>query len=251
MIIWLLLLSSFSFAQDPAIEEYCFRSEAKKNFALEKTRFILVPADKIQSDRACFTVSTPPHRRELIQNYVRRLDPDVAISFSSAEIKREPCRLKVEKIRTIQQEALNGSINTNQNIAIGQEQLVREQKDTSSIQTIKEFELSVNQDRILGECRSINPDRYEVTLQVLKEARPLLPPLPPGTTVIVPDAQLPSPQETSSLTTTLQLNRGQRVEIGSVIKDLKDKNHNIDLKNGASGNLQSGTEQDKIFLSLE
>lgn len=218
---------------------------------LEKTRFILVPADKIQSDRACFTVSTSSHRRELIQNYVRRLDSGVAISFSSAEIKREPCRLRVEKIKTIQREALNGSIGTNQRIDIGQDQIVREQKDVSSIQTLKEFELSVNQDRILGECRSITPDRYEVTLQVLKEAKPLLPPLPPGSVVVVPDAQIPPPQDTSSLTTTLQLNRGQRLEVGDVIKDLKSKTQDLSLKEGASANITDGTEQEKIFLSLE
>jgi hypothetical protein len=251
MIIWLLFLSLTTVAQDNAIEEYCFSSPGKMEQVLNKTRFILVPADKIQTDRSCFTVNTPSHRRELIQNYVKRIDSNVSISFSSAELRREHCRIKVEKIKNLKRDTTSGELNTNQTFGASAEQQRGETKDVASIQTMKEFELTVNQDSILGECRAITPDRYEITIQVKKEARPLLPPVPPGTVVIVPDAKIPPPQETSNLTTTVQLNRGQKLELSGVLKDLKNSAQKADLNSGVGLENTEGAETEKVFLLIE
>lgn len=251
MLIWPLLLSLISFAHDFAVEEYCFASEAKMKLVLDRAKFILVPADKVQTNQSCFTVSTPEHRRELIQSYVRRLDPAVGISFSSAQIKRDPCHLKVEKIKTVTTEALNGSVTIAKGFGVEQQQNAREIKEVSTIQTLKDFELSVNQDRILGECRSITPDRYEIVLQVKKEAKPLLPPVPPGTTVIVTNPPVATIQDTSNLTTTLQLTRGQRIEIGSFLKEKKDQGYQLELPQEGEATNKKSTESEKVYLQLD
>lgn len=251
MFIWLLFLSLTTLAQENAVEEYCFISSTRMASVLNKTRFILVPADKVQSDKNCFTVNTPEHRRELIQSYIRRLDPSVAIGFSSAELRREHCHIKVEKIKNLKRDTTTGSITTDKSIDASTEQQRGESKDVSTIQTIKEFELTVNQDSILGECRAITPDRYEIKIQVKKEARPLLPPVPPGTVVVVPDAKIPPPQETSNLTTTVQLTRGQKMELGTVVKDLKNDGRKIDINSGAGIENTEGAETEKVFLFID
>lgn len=250
MFLWLLLYLPFALAQDPAIEEYCFSSVGKMKEISSRLKFILVPADKIQEDENCFTVSTPSHRRKLIQNYVRRLDPAVQIGFSSAEVRREACHIKVEKIKTKIKEATGGGISTGLIPTAETNQISGEAKDVSSIQTIKEFELTVNQDVIKGECRAINPTRYEISIEVRKDAKPLIPGLPPGSSVVVPDAQIPKDQETSKLQTTLQLNVGDRLEIGSVVKNLKDEARKIDLNSGAAIENTDGSQHEKVFLSI-
>lgn len=252
MILWLLLYTQFALAQDePAIEEYCFSSVVRMKEVSTRLKFILVPADKTQEDKNCFTVSTPPHRRELIQNYVRRLEPAVQIGFSSAEVRRNPCHIKVEKIKIKDKEATGASISTGLIPSVATVQANREARDVTSIQTLKEFELTVNQDVVKGECRAINSIRYEISLEVRKDAVPLLPPLPPGTVAVVPAAQAAKVQETSRLQTTLQLNSGERIEIGSVVKNLKDGATTLDLNSGVAVENTNGTQNEKVYLSID
>lgn len=256
MLIWLVLISLSAFSQDvdQSIEEFCFSSPAKMKQVSTRLKFILVPVDKVQENENCFTVSTSSHRRELIQSFVRRLEPAVQISFSSAEIKRDPCRIKVEKVRSLQKQGTgaNASLNgPNINVNASASETIGAGTDVTNIQTNKEFELTVNQDVVKGECRAINPNRYEISLEVRKDAKPLLPPVPPGTIVVVPDAQIPKTQETSRLQTTLQLNRGERIEIGSVVKNLKDDAKKIDLSSGAGLENSDGTQSEKTFLSID
>lgn len=261
MILWPLLISLplLGIAQDQSIEEYCFSSSGKMQAVHTRLKFILVPIDKVQENQNCFTVNTPSHRRELIQNYVRRLEPSVQIAFSSAEVKRDPCHIKVEKVRVTQQDTLTGGVNvsgdpqiTNANVDVTASQLNKSGKDVTTIQTLKEFELRVNQDSISGECRFITPTRYEITLHVKKEAIPLTPPVPPGTIVVVQDAQLPKQiQETASLQTTLQLNRGEKMEIGSIVKNLRDNAAKADINSGIGANKTDGVQNEKVYLSID
>lgn len=254
-IIWLVLFSLSAFSQDQAIEEYCFSSVPKMKEVKDKLKFILVPVDKVQENNNCFTVSTSSHRRELIQSYVRRIEPAVSINFSSAEIKRDPCQIKVEKIKNINLENNNAGVtldNGNLGLNASTANTAGSGKDVTSIQTLKEFELTVNQDVIKGECRMITPNRYEIVLEVRKDPKPLIPAsVPPGTVVVIPDAQIPPPQETSRLQTTLQLNRGDRIEIGSVVKNLKNDTKKADVAVGANVDNSDGVHTEKVFLSME
>lgn len=250
MILWLLLLVQIALADDPVIEEYCFASGAKMKEVSLRLKFILVPADKLQENANCFTIATPPHRRELIQGYVRRIEPAVQIGFSSVEIKRDPCEIKVEKQKTKRAQNTEGHINTAFIPGASTAESLREKNEVTTIQTLKDFELAVNQDTIKGECRVINPNRYEITIEVKKEARPLIPPVPPGTVVVIPDAQIPKEQETSRLQTTLQLNRGERIELGSVVKNLKDDGKKLDVNSGAALELSHEAESEKVFLTI-
>lgn len=251
MILWLVLFSQMALASDPVIEEYCFASAAKMKDVSSRLKFILVPVDKVQENASCFTVSTSSHRRELIQGYVRRLEPAVQIAFSSVEIKREPCEIRVEKQKISRAQDTEATVNPDLNGSVGNEQIVQDRNDVTKIQTLKDFELTVNQDTIQGQCRVINPNRYEITIEVKKEARPLLPPVPEGTIVVIPDAQLPKVQETSRLQSTVQLNRGERIELGSVVKDLKNRGNKVDVKTGANLELANEASTEKIFLTLD
>lgn len=254
MLYWLLLYSLFAFSQDQSVEEYCFTTPSKMKETQAKLKFILVPSDQIQSSENCFTIISSAHRRELIQGYVRRLDPQVQISFSSAEIKRDPCQIKVEKIREKIQESANTSVQPNDGIikigaSVGQSE--SSGADVTKIQTIKEFELTVNQDVVKGECKSITPNRYEIKIEVNREPVPLVPQASPGTIVIVPNSQAIKEQETSRLSTTLQLNKGERIEIGSVVKRLKDDGRKIEGMDGASVKNSQGQQIERVFLSID
>ena len=173
------------------------------------------------------------HRHELIQRFMRTSFSDVVISFSSKDVRREPCKLKVEKEITKVGESLQ--INS----GLRQTETQGHARDEMKIQTLKEFNLVVNQDEIKGECRFITPERYEVTLIVSKNPKPTY-----------PGYQSPD-QETSTLQTVLQLNRGSRIEIGSTVKDLREKGHIVSIEPQLKVENSSHTASEKVFLSLD
>jgi hypothetical protein len=256
MILWLVLYVFSSFAQtnDLTIQEYCFIHEAKMNQVIDQLKFILVPSDSIQKNQACSTIKSSPHRRELIQNYMKKLDPTVQISFSSVEIRRDPCKLKVEKIKTHTKESLDASVSSDLSapkIELAATEVTGNRSDVMKIQTLKEFELTVNQDVIKGECRALSPTRYEIKLEVRRDALPLTPPLPPGTIIQVPESSINRVQQTSKLQTTLQLSVGEKMEVGAVVKNLQNKAKEIEIPSGAELETVKNQETEKVFLSLD
>jgi hypothetical protein len=185
-------------------------------------------------------------RHELIGE---NLDPQARVQFSSAEIKRPMCELKVEKIKNLNSQNTDATISNNGTVSATQ--TTQESKETNQIKTMDVFELSVNQDVIKGNCRFVTADRYDIQLEIRKDPKPIMPGLTPGTTVILTNPVAPPDQETSKLTTTLQLSQGQRVEIGSIIKDLRDKKTKADISPEISIHDRNGISQEKVFLSIE
>ena len=249
MILWPVLFLSLAFADDFSVEEFCFSSAGQMETILARTKLVLVPSDEISRNGACVSIKARSHRRDLIQSYVRNLDPNVRIQFSSAELKRPMCDLKVEKIKTLNSTDTQVSINNSGSVAATQS--TSESKETSDIKTTGDFELTVNQDVIKGKCTYVTVNRYDIELEVRKDPKPLIPALAPGTTVIITNPIPPPDQQTSKLTTTLQLTSGQRVEIGSVIKDLRDKKNQADISPDLTHNERDGMSQEKVFLSID
>lgn len=247
MFIMLVLFSGLSFAQDMSSEKYCFSTISAAQ-AEKKLAAILVPSDVVTKDENCLIVQMRPHRRELIQRYVLSSIPGTSISFSSEDVRREPCKLKVEKIKNKnandQQIGFDGNIIANRTTTEGSG------TETMEIQTLKDFDLSVDQDEIKGSCRFINPTRYEITIQVRKNPKPITPVIVPAGTIVVTN-QAPNDQETALLETTLQLNNGERIEIGEIVKKLKDKSTHADIKDGLNNETTQQNIREKVFLSLQ
>jgi hypothetical protein len=243
MILWLLIFQLSSFAQDltPVVEEYCFTSETRLKQLFPKIKFMLIPSDQELVESNCLTIKTTSYRRELIQSYVTKLDPSVQVKFSSTELKGGPCRLKVEKIKTIIMATSDGILNTdliNVKISANTKQKSHEIKEINSIQTIMEFELAMNQSSIRGECHYVTADRYDISLEVRKDP--------------LSAAQgAPVNQETSSLKSTLQLGRGDRVELSSILKDLNGNSSDLDIMTGLQIEKSEGEQMEKIFLSID
>jgi hypothetical protein len=239
-----ILFLTFAFAQeDLAIETYCFSSPESRARVEKKLSYILVPSDQIESDKSCFTLQMRPHRRELLQNYVRSVESEVNITYSSAEIKREPCLIKVEKMRVKK--------NTNSNITISQTpdatagQLDESAKDIMEIQTLGPFSLVVSQDAIEGSCRFINKDVYELSINARRDLKHSV----PASLVVIPTP--PPAERTLNVKTTIQLRRGDRTEIGSIIKELRKKNQITDVSPEVHSGMVEQTEDEKVFLSFQ
>lgn len=242
MILWPFIFTALLWANEQSVEEYCFSSTIASQLAHQKLSNIALPADRITQNGQCLTVSTPAHRRELIQRYLHSVAPEFSIKFSSAEQRKEPCKLMVEKIKEDHEQS--GHLNLHQTQVTTKKLNVSEQ---FQLQTLKDFELTVNQDSIIGECAFIHSDRYEITIKVRKDPPPL-PPVPAGSIVVVQTP--PADQEATLLQTQLQLVRGNRVEIGAVVRELKERAKTIDTAPRLKLHAQRQKVTEKVFLSL-
>lgn len=243
----LIISTALASDEDRSIETYCFSSEAARARAENKLTSILVPSDKLETERNCLTIQMRPHRRELIQNYTSNLDPEMRVTFSSAEVKREACSLQVEKIRAAKKQNTNVQISQ---FPIGVESQENEtSKDVMQIQTLDKFSFTVGQDAIEGSCRFVNKDLYEIAITARRDPKPLVPPnLPPGTIVVVTTP--PADEKTLNVSTTLQLPRGSRIEIGSIVKDLRKKEHDVSIKPEAQMGSGVQNQEEKVFLNF-
>jgi hypothetical protein len=249
MILWPVLFLSLAFADDFSVEEFCFSSPNHMESTLSKAKLILVPSDEISRNGPCVSIKARSHRRDLVQSYIRNLDPNVRVQFSTAELRRSLCELKVEKIRNLN--STNTEVTINNSGTVSTTKNESESKETSEIKTTGAFELTVNQDVIIGKCTYVTANRYDIELEVRKDPKPLIPGVAPGTTVILTNPMPPPDQQTSKLVTTLQLSSGQRVEIGSVVKDLRDKKTQADISPELSHESRDGMSQEKVFLSID
>jgi hypothetical protein len=255
MLIWLLLyhLHVFGVETETTTEEYCFGSNRRMRETKEQLRFILVPNDSVQENNLCMVVHTKIHRRDLIQNYIKRLAPEVQIQFSTAESKRDPCQLKIEKIKLSKKNTQDGSIvfdSSLLSINSQAENSVQNISETITIQTMKDFEMVVNFDSIRGECRVISRDRYEIRLEIMKKPLPINPSPSSASSPLYPNPEALKDQTTSMLHTTVQLNSGEKLEVGSIVKNLKGESKNLDLNSTAKAQDSVETETEKFFLSI-
>lgn len=248
MLICLLLFTSLAFAEDQSSERYCFSSPREAVMAEQKFNAIKVSSDVVARDESCLVIQMYPHRRELIQRYILSVYPSAQIAFSSQEIKSDPCKLKIEKEKT--EEANEKQVFLGENSTLGAQTKKSTGKETFFIQTLKEFELTVDQDQVKGECRSITPTRYEISLEVKKNPKPIYPESLPHNSVVILNAPPPD-QKTSALKTTLQLNQGERIDIGSVLKKLKNDSHAVNAQPEGQVEAASQINAEKVFLSLE
>jgi hypothetical protein len=246
MVIALLLFSSLLFAEDLSFERYCFSSalEAQKG----KARFseIQVPSDELVFSENCLSIKMRPHRRELIQRFLVS-QTGARVDFTSEESRREPCRLKVETEKRITGSGTSGGLNQ-KGIFAQKNQSTQTATEVAQIQTLDEFELTVNQDQVKGVCRIISPERYEISLEVNKTPKLSPAVLPDGKIVYI---QRPDDQETASLKTSVQLVKGSRIEIGALVKNLRDDSKTGMVKPDLKIETLDQQSAERVYLSLE
>jgi hypothetical protein len=233
----LLFILSVIQADDLVVEKYCFHTVPNAERAHAYFKSIAVPSDKVVKDNSCLIIGIKPHRRELVQKLLLSAYPHLSITFSSQELSKDPCELKVEKSRLLKDQ--NEGINIGKIPQVQTDEKNKFNVETMHITTLKDFKLTVDQSTITGECRYVNPQSYEVTLSVRKDAKPNL-------VITTP----PADQESSILKTQIQLQRGSKIEIGSIVQELKAKSRNIDNSPRAESKVNERYLQEKIFLSI-
>lgn len=249
-ILLFVFLANPLFAQDLQVETYCFSSTSESLKAQSSAKYLMTSQDKIEDKNECFSLFTSSTRRELIQKYLLQNYPNMKVSFSSEERSAsETCHIRVEKIKNSNTQRSTFSLKN----APGVQNSTSQGKETSQIKVLSgaPFELRVDQQKIEGKCRYINANQFEITFSMKFIPRPLIPPVPEGVTVVIQNPPQPETQTGTNLSTTIQLAKGQRVEMGSIVKDLNDKAQSASLAPEFKYEKTEGVQEEKIYLALD
>jgi hypothetical protein len=252
ILIFLLFITSHSYAQNIVVETYCFSSEAQSVKAQQSSKYLMLPADRIEPKGECFSLFTTESRRELIQKYLLSSYPQMTVSYSSMERSAsEMCNLRVEKIKNQNTFRTKAQIQALGMASVGE--TTSNSKEVSQMKAMSgaPFELQVDQQKIEGKCRYITATKYEIEFSMQFIPRPLIPPVPEGTVVIIQNPPTSEVQQGTSLSTTVQLSQGEKIEIGSIAKNLAEKGHSASLIPKLSYEKTEGSSQEKIYLLME
>lgn len=239
-------------ADNISIETYCFPSIHESQKAQESAKYLLLPQDKIEAKGECFSVFANETRRELTQKYLLSSYPRMKVSFSSAESSmNEVCDLQVEK--TKMSSKTNSHIQISNSGHAGSQHRTESSQEKSYIKAMSghPFELLVDQQKIAGKCRYITSHRYEIEFSMQFIPKPIISGLPEGATVIVTNPPVPPDQIGTSLSTTVQLMKGQMIEIGAIAKKLNDQGSSISLVPQFGLEKTDNDSQEKIYLMIK
>ncbi len=249
-LMWLLLLifNVFIYAEDQSIEKYCFSNPSEASLASNQLVSLILPSEEIVKQDSCLVLKLKTHRRDFIQAYTLKNFPNTQVTFSEIQMRKEACHLKVEKVKSKKSDHTN--ISVSKNLTADASSTQQQEFETMNIQTINEFEIMVDQKQVKGRCRFITKNLYEIKITVNQNPRPIVPAnVPPGTIVVINSP--PPDQETSSLSSEIQLNRGQRIELGSVLKKTNRNNKDASLNPDLTIDESNKLGEEKVYLSLE
>ena len=163
-------------------------------------------------------------------------------------MRKEACHLKVEKIKNKKSDQT--SLSATQDLKAATSSTQQQESETMIIQTINDFEITVDQKQVKGRCRFITKNLYEIKITVNQNPRPIVPPNVPQGTIVVINSP-PLEQETSSISSEIQLNRGQRIELGSFLKKTNRQNKDVSLNPDLRFDQSNNLGEEKVYLSLE
>lgn len=248
MVLILIFFSLYLQADENFTNKYCFKSVNESQTAANHLKSLVLPSEELILQGECLILKIRPRRQDFIHSYISKNISNSQLVFSDANEKKQSCNLKVEKIKNLKKQDTNITIATDSSLSSNVSK--KTSNEVIRIQTIGDFELSVDQQQVRGECRYISKDLYEIKLSVIKTAKPIVPrELPPGSVIIMNSP--PTDQETSTLSTQVQLNRGQRIELGSVIKNAHDKSQNVSITPDIKITNFEQNNSENVYLSLE
>lgn len=218
-----------------ALEGYCFPASTSLKAVKNYTSTVLTSNDKVyeRASRNCLEFEVSPGRQELIRKWIQQKyrivrtysEGEGSSSFVEASTVTQNCRLKIERIskgKTTKTNAAVGSRNS-----LNQQQINSQGTRTSNMLLGKGFNgsLRVGLETVFLTCLGASGSIYQVSVS------------------------LDSP--TSSLSTSIQVTPGAKVNIGQIVENLNEKRRTLGVSVGAQIEKTEGTTTHDYFLMAQ
>lgn len=190
MKIFLILLVTLNSYANDELNTYCFSSASELSKARKEINFLVLEIDKFNFKSNCMDIFTSTKRSNLFETFIKRNFPSVSITSSLSS--RRSCNFKITEFTKQNENEINVGL-TNRSALLNKKDTKTQLSKTSSMQILEDSESKiVYQDQELKIKCSIRGENYII--------------------------ELSSHSEKLSFSTTRTLAKGQKIEIGSIIK---------------------------------
>jgi hypothetical protein len=224
-----LLISSKSYSL--ALRGLCFDRNTNLNKVKNYVSQIIAPGDKvlINSSKHCIELVVDEKRVELFEKFISMNYRVTSRYGGEANFSKKECLFEVENIKKKNSEGSSIHLSNSSHARSLNSDSLSTSKSTLRVMERKLAQLLVNNNLITISCKI----RGRVT-QV--------------------DISLGSKK--SNLITSIEMSKGQRINLASIVKDLSDKNRGIKVSTGTNSygveyGKSSGTEKEDFFLTLK
>jgi hypothetical protein len=190
--------------------------------------------DKVlKGNGACVEVFTKASKEDLFTRIMNLKYPGINIrSTTSMPSDARTCRIKVETVKA--------KVLKSNDIRLSRRSKLhaRDEKNNSSevaqlmIANGKSGSISANGSTYSLNCKFINKKLYELTIN--------------SNTI----EQTDSGNKTNTLSTTLSLSSGSRIEIGSILRNLNNDQKSVGIPSGLKNKKNRGFENTKTYISI-
>ncbi len=193
-------------------ETYCFNPDVSLSEVIQHLEVMLTPKDRVtRSGSSCLDVTVSVSRTPLIYKWLKKKyrvrTPKYAQNSSAqaAEVTKN-CRLQVERIS--KGKTLNDEVSLGNKTRLNRTTRTSSGKSVSSLLLGQGFSgaIRVNDRQVFLTCKSGGSGFYTI--------------------------QVSLSEESSSLSTVIQLRSGQKQNIGQVVEDLKTREKSLGLPGG-------------------
>ncbi|MCR9205047.1 MAG: hypothetical protein NXH75_10745 [Halobacteriovoraceae bacterium] len=219
-----------------AMDVYCFKRSQSLDQIKSYLQTVTAPKDKIfkRESTHCLEIKISSNRKDLLEKWMyKKYRPlknynesrGTNMPATSTQPRSGTCRLKIETISS-------GNANT-ETYAVGKRNTVNKTNTKSSGRKVSSLLLgvgfsgyiTVNDEKAELKCQSVGGAGYRVALSVQGGQ--------------------------NGIGTNLQVRKGQKLNIGDIVNDLKRKRKSIGLSKGVEVESTKGSEKTTYFLTAE
>ena len=217
-----------------AVIDYCFVASTSLSSVQSHLQTVLSPRDEViinNSSHCLNVVMNNDFKEELYRKWISRKYQIISSSgFSDKRVaprvsEQEHCRLEMERITSVDSTTRGGRLSQNSKAYERNFKHSGSQKSSIVLSVGRPGSLRVDDDYLNVICKSQNSSRVflDIALTGIK----------------------------SSVSTSVTLDRGQSLNLASIVEDLNDRFRELSLKNGVSLEKTKGQKQYQYYLRVK
>lgn len=236
----------FSFCYAQSIIRFCFKSEGLRRAAMSELPTFLLKGEEIlnTSVNYCNDIISTKKRVDFLSQFI-----GTRYGGFTEVVNKEgkTCRLVIHKVGTENKKTRKFKFNKKPGAREETSTKTINERSSLVLTSGKKGSLTFDQQKLEVKCVLIGQSNYDLEFSMTYIPKTTSALTSNGELVKVSDGK---PSNTTEITTSVQLTKGQKLDIGGVVKDLNDKSRTLSLT-GIDYSKTTGQAQTKIYLSIE
>lgn len=205
---------------------FCFKRHVSLNQVQSYLKQITAPGDVIlkNTNKHCIEIGVSGKRMGLFDKFISMNYTVVSRYGGGVTAKGQECLFEVENLRSLDRNRKDFSIGSKNRLRDSNQNEVAKSTSTLRVQEGKLAQLHVDSTLLTLSCNILGR---------------------------VTEVEISLGSKRSNIITSVQMKRGQRVDLGRVVDDLSNKERNLSINTGASFSKTKGKRTSEYYLILK